>query len=190
MKNKPKVLVAVTSQRFIFSRTAFSLLQMSMKSENVELDFYMEMGCDIASSRNRLAQAAIDRKATHLLFVDYDMVFPPNTLNKLLAQDKDIIGAAYNFRKAPPQSTAVPVEEPAPNDKPFKAQALGAGFLLIKTSVFSTFKGPWFMFGYTPEGTLLYGEDTFFAQRAIKEGNLEVWADPTLGVGHLGEQVF
>lgn len=186
---KPRVLVALTCQRFIFSRCAFSLIQSALNSKDYEFDFYMEMGAEIASSRNRLVQAARERKATHLLFVDYDMYFPPDTISKLLKQDKDIIGAAYNTRGDGSRPTAVPVDE-ASTDKPFKCQAMGTGLLLIKLSVFDKFKAPWFMFGYEEDGTLRYGEDTYFCQRAIKEAGLDVWADPTLNVRHIGEQLF
>jgi len=188
-QNKPKVLVALTSQRYIFSRTAFCLIQAAMNHPDYDFDFYMEMGCEIASARNRIVYTARERKCTHILFVDYDMYFPPTAISKLLAHDKDIIGAAYNFRKDPPQNTAVPVEE-AKEDAIYKCQALGAGLLLIKTSVFDTFKGPWFMFGHNDKGELHYGEDTYFCQRAINEAGLDVWADPTLQVKHIGEQLF
>lgn len=190
MATKPKILVALTAQRFVFARTTFSLIQLAaQRFKEYELDFYMEMGCEIASARNRIAQVARDRDCTHLLFVDYDMYFAPDALLKLLKQDKDIIGATYNFRKDPPQNTAIPLAE-ASETEPFKCQALGTGFLLIKTSVFDTFTGPWFMFGYNEKGELHYGEDTYFCQRAIKEAGLDVWADPTLNVKHIGEYLY
>ena len=197
-KAKHKVLVALTGQRLIFSRTAFSLINAAINAKTFEFDFYMEMGCEIASARNRMAQVARDRGATHILFVDYDMYFGPETIDKLLKQDKDIIGAHYNFRSGNEErkSTAIPLgKEVAAQEadlpkEPFKCEALGTGFLLIRVSVFDKFKAPWFMFGYTPEGTLHYGEDTFFCQRAIKEGGLDVWCDPTLSVKHIGEQLF
>lgn len=198
-KPKPKVLVALAAQRVIFARCAHSLIQAAMNSSDFEFDFYMEMGCDIASARNRSVAAAKERGATHLLFVDYDMYFGPQTISKLLAHDKDIVGAAYNFRNEPPKpprSAAVPFDgntfvspDEVPKE-PFKCQVIGAGMLLIKMSVFDTFKGPWFMFGYDEKGELHYGEDTYFCQRAIKEGGLDVWADPTLSVKHIGEQLF
>lgn len=195
MKTKPKILVALTGQRMIFTRTAFSLIQAALNAKTYEFDFYMEMGCEIASSRNRLAQAARDRKADYLLFVDYDMYFPPKAIDGLLKANKDIIGAAYNFRSDELKSTAVPLGEtvsPSPDFIPqelFKCEALGAGFLLIKTSVFDKVSAPWFMFGYKPDGTLHYGEDTYFCQMAIKAG-FEVWADATLEVKHIGEHLY
>lgn len=185
----------------IFARTTSSLIQAALDKKDWEFDFYLEMGCDIASARNRSVSVARERGATHLLFVDYDMYFPPHTITKLLKQDKDIIGAAYNFRgnaNEPAKSTAVPIEETElkhshPDtlpQEPFKVHCMGAGLLLIKMSVFDQVKGPWFMFGYNEQGTMQYGEDTYFCQRAIKEADLEVWADPTLGVKHIGESLF
>lgn len=189
MKTKPKIFIALTCQRFVFSRTVFSLIHTIRQSKlDYDFDFYMEMGADIASSRNRIAQAARNAKATHLLFVDYDMFFPPDAIQKLLNHDKDIIGATYNFRQDPPKSTAIPVEE-AYTDKIFKCNGIGAGLLLIKTEVFDKVSSPWFMFGYNEKGEMLYGEDTYFVQRAIQAG-YEVWADPTLEVKHIGEKLY
>ena len=196
MANKPRVLVALTSQRMIFSRTAFSLVESALASKDYIFDFYLEMGADIASSRNRIVYAAQERKCSHLLFVDYDMYFPPTAIPKLIEADKDIIGAAYNFRSEDVRSTAVPVgvgKQVHPDElpkEPFKAEAMGAGLLLIKMHVFDKIKAPWFMFGYNAKGEMHFGEDTYFIQRALNEAKLEAWADPTLRVKHIGEQLF
>lgn len=189
-KKKPRVLIALTGQRLIFSRTAFCLINAAVNAKDYDFDFQMEMGCEIASSRNRLAQAAVDRGCSHILFVDYDMYFGPDVISKMIAYDKDIVAAAYNFRTEVVKSTAVPIEEPAPINELFKCEAVGAGFLLIKTSVLDALPKPWFMWGYNPDGTLQYGEDTYFAQMAKNKAGLDVWADPTLQVKHIGEQLF
>lgn len=189
MANKPRIFIGLTCQRFVFARTVFSLMG-ALKSADYEFMFSTEMCCDIAAGRNRLAKLAKEAKATHLLFVDYDMYFPPEAISKLLKEDKDIIGAAYNKRAEPISSTAVPIEEPAPNDKLYKCQTIGAGLMLIKMSVFDTLKSPWFLFGYDEDGSMRYGEDTYFCQHAINKAGLDVWADPTIGVKHIGEQLF
>lgn len=186
---KPKVLVALTGQRYIFSRTAFCLIQMAALAKDYEFDFHMEMGCEIASSRNRMVQVARDRGCTHLLFVDYDMYFAPDTVSKLLKRDKDIIGATYNTRGDGSRPTAIPLTE-ASTTEPFKCETLGTGLLLIKVGVFDKLASPWFLFGYKEDGTLLYGEDTYFCQTAKNKASLDIWADPTLGVKHIGEQLF
>lgn len=198
-KQKPKILVALTAQRFVFSRTAFSLIQSALNASDYEFDFHMEIGCDIASARNRVVRQAQSRNATHLLFVDYDMYFGPKAINALLDADKDIIGASYNFRAnagEPLKSTAVPLgstKQVSPEELPkeaFKCECLGTGLLLIKMSVFEKLKAPWFMWGYNDQGDLHFGEDTYFCQRAIKEAGLDVWAEPRLAVKHIGEQLF
>lgn len=196
-KQKPRILIALTSQRFLFTRTAASLIQAMMDAQrSYEVAFHFEMACDIVSARNRCVLKAQEANATHILFIDYDMYFPPDTIEKLLTWDKDIIGAAYNFRSDDLKSTAVPLTSPSqvhpdtlPNE-PFKCECLGAGVLLINMSVFDKLSKPWFMFGYKEDGTMLYGEDTYFCQRAIKDAGLEVWADPTLHVKHIGEQLY
>lgn len=197
MANKPRILVALTCQRYIFASTATCLLDAIMRTQrHYEVAFHTEMACDVVAARNRCVLAAQKAGATHILFVDYDMHFPNDAIENILAHDKDIVGAAYNFRSDPPRSTAVVLGTEghvSPDELPkdiFKAETLGAGFLLIKMSVFDTLKQPWFMWGYKADGTLLYGEDTYFCQHAIKEAGFDVWGDPTLNVKHIGEQLF
>ena len=200
-KTETHILVGLTGQRYIFTRAAGCLLQAAVEAPSFgyKINFALEMGCEIASSRNRLAQMALDKEGvTHLLFVDYDMQFPPGTIKKLLDHDKDIVGASYNYRNEPPKppkSTAIPegVEGTIQPDDlpkvPFKCETLGTGLLLIKTSVLKKLKQPYFMWGFGANGELRYGEDTFFCQIAKRAG-FEVWADPTLEVKHIGEQLF
>lgn len=183
----------------MFSRTAHCLIQAAVNAHDFVFDFYLDLACDVASARNRAVAVARERNATHMMFVDYDMYFGPSVISKLLARDKDIIGAAYNFRNEPPKPPKVAVvplsgelfmsPDEVPKE-PFKCQVLGTGMMLIKMSVFDKFSIPWFMWGYDEKGELRYGEDTYFCQRAIKEGGVELWADPTLGVKHIGEQLF
>lgn len=194
MANKPHIFIALTGQRLVFSGTVMSLLGL-VGSKPVDMSVHMEMGCDIASMRNRIVMAAREKNATHILFVDYDMSFDTKAVIKLLEEDKDIIGAAYNRRADPPVSTAIPEgkeDAGSPDDLPkgpFKAEALGTGLMLIKMSVFDILTSPWFMWGYKPDGTMLYGEDTYFCQMAKKAG-LEVYAYPGLNVKHIGEKLY
>lgn len=196
--NKPqaKILIALTCQRLVFAPTVFSLMGVMTGKKGYQASYYQQQGCDIVSQRNRCVLTAKELNATHILFVDYDMVFPSDAVQKLLDQDKDIIGAAYNFRREESiKSTAVPLdkdEQVPPEELPtetFKSKALGTGFLLIKMEVFEKVAKPWFMFAYNQDGVMMQGEDTFFCQNAIAAG-YDVWADPNLGVKHLGEKLY
>ena len=116
------------------------------------------------------------------------MFFPCDSINRLLKADKDIVGASYNYRKEPVQSTAI-AKEGEDTTKLFKCEALGAGLLLVKIAVFEKIEPPWFNFGRDKEGLLIQGEDTWFCRKAIGKG-FDVWADPTLGVKHIGEYEY
>lgn len=191
-QDKTKVVIALPCQNTVQSRTAFSLVH-AVKGLDIETDMVMRMGCDIIGSRVGLVrQAQKIEGATHILFVDDDMYFASNRENpieSLLSHDKDIVGADYNFRKLPLQSTVHPLDENDPKTDLFKCKALGTGFLLIKLSVFDKIPEPWFQFGRDAMGELVYGEDTYFCQQAIKAG-FDVWCDPDVKVSHVGEYLF
>ena len=192
MAKKNKIVIGLATQRLVFSKMCFSLVH-ALKDVPFEWDFLLSMACDIVSSRTNLVRMAKEQNATHLCFVDYDMAFYPDRNGKspitaLLEEDKDIIGAAYNRRKEPIESTATP-KEGEDTTKPFKAEVVGAGLMLIKMSVFDKIEPPYFNFGRNSEGQLVQGEDTFFCRKAIAAG-IDVWAHPNLLVKHIGEYEY
>ena len=199
---KKKVAIAVACQDVIKSKTAFSLVH-ALRDADFEFDMMMSIGCDLIGSRTRLVQQAIDSGSTHMLFLDYDMYFPPireegaltgktkfvSPISRLLSREKDIIGAPYNFRSFPLKSTASPLSEISDKTEPYRCNVVATGFMLIDLKVFEKIEKPYFNFGRDNKAELVYGEDTWFCQQAIKAG-YEVWADPTLGVGHIGEYIY
>ena len=147
-----KIFIAMPlSESTLKAKTAFSLVH-AIKGlyEDIDINFALDIGCDLIGSRTRLVRQALHDKATHILFVDYDMFFPPeggeNPIERLLDYDKDIVGAAYNKRSLPLQSTATPLTENTPIDTLFKCQVIGTGFLLIKIGVFAKIPEPWFLY--------------------------------------------
>jgi hypothetical protein len=194
MGNKIKVCIALACTDVVKAKTAFSLVH-AVRGLDFEIDMIMNVSCDIIGSRVWLAREAKKRGNTHLMMIDSDMFFPSNggktsPIARLVAHDKDIIGAAYNFRKLPATSTSFPLEpDKVDNTKIFKCHVVGTGFLMVKTAVFDKIPEPWFLFGRDKEGLLINGEDAWFCQQAIKVG-YDVWADPTLGVKHLGEYQY
>jgi hypothetical protein len=53
---------------------------------------------DVAYQRDYLADEFLRSDATHILFVDSDMMFGDDLCSKLLALEKDMVGAAYTTR--------------------------------------------------------------------------------------------
>lgn len=157
-----------------------------------------------AYSRNAAVVAAIKNKSTHLMFIDADQTFPPDGVKRLLEQKKQIIGANYNQRSMPLISTVKMMNDkgemigqqgslqkiPLP-DKTFKAYAIGTGFMLLDLSIFKKIKKPWFNTEVWFEGEepKYKTEDIYFCENARKAG-YDIWCDPTIKVGHIGEYIY
>lgn len=121
------------------------------------------------SHPNGLDKAYAD--ATHILFIDDDMIMPPNGLVRLLSHNVPIVGALY-FARTPPH---LPIAYRHVEDNQWVAitnynaglqevDAIGAGFLLVKTEVFKKIQRPWFEFSDK------MGEDMYFCLQAGKAG--------------------
>lgn len=178
------ILVGVPCTDTIKVRTAQSLFGLK---GNIHLVF--QRGADLADNRNKLAQLA--EGYSHLLFVDSDMEFNPDTLQRMLAHKQDIVGLAANRRKLPLESVVKPLDGDVTKPLPttlFEAASCGTGVMLINTKVFKDIPAPWFDFLYTEEGERI-GEDVRFCRLARDHG-YSIWVDPTIPVRHIGEYLF
>ena len=154
-----------------------------------------ERGYNTSENRNWIAAQAVKLGCSHLFFIDDDMVFPEDTLDKLLAHDKDIVGAVYNTK----YETPTPVIEWLPEGKPyediflngslFECGAIGTGCLLIKCDVFRKVPQIWFNYEWNDNGSVKMSHDWWFCHKA-RECGFKIWADPTLSIGHLGQHEF
>ena len=148
------------------------------------MDYVLKISCDVVANRTALVQEAIDKGATHILFVDSDMQFPSDTLEKMLAHNKDIVGVEYNKRKFPLEPV---FEQPNKSDTLYETNVAGTGLMLIKLSIFEKITNdPWFTFGRNAKGETTVGEDVWFCNVA-RDAGFQVWIDPTIKVFHLGE---
>ena len=75
-------------------------LAMLQKSGH-EVSIMFQVGSLIYDSRNRLAKQALKMSADYTMWFDSDMIFEPDTMRKLLADDKDIVSGMY-FRRSHP----------------------------------------------------------------------------------------
>lgn len=184
MKNN--ILLAIACGEYIKTRTAFCLFNLK-----TDATIIMQMGCDVAHNRNNLAQMALDGNYSHILFIDTDMIFAPDTLQRMLAHDKDIIACAYNKRRFPLESVVSPLDTSKVNhslpSELFKAHSAGLGMMLIKVDVLTKMAYPFFDFTY--RDTKRIGEDVYFCEKA-RELGYDVWIDPTIPVNHLGEYQY
>lgn len=177
----------------IHMQTAMSLMQtISTFKHPISIFFVNNTYLHIA--RKKLAFEAHERKMTHLLFVDSDMSFKGDTLGKLMARKKDIIGVNYNHRSLPLMSTVRVRTKDGKHmqvaeipDKLFECDAVATGCMLIDMKVFEKIEKPWFF--YKDDDVLPIGEDIWFCIQAKKAG-FKIWCDPTIPVTHVGEYEY
>lgn len=190
-----KVTIGICGQENCKVDFAASLVQAVSKSDFVKRVLFIK-GAYIHDNRQKIVQLAAQEDATHLMFIDTDMVFPEDGIKTLLERGKDIVGGCYNKRVFPPQTCVMvsfdggparllkPDEVP---DEPFEASVVPTGFMLINMDVFRKVPPPHFSFD-TLDGKLV-GEDVYFCRKVQKYG-VEVWCDPTIRIKHIGDHQF
>lgn len=165
--------------------------------------FVQERGTILSQMRNNLADDAIEKGATHVLWVDSDMVFPADALVRLLAHRKPIVACNYSTRRPPCEPVAksldnthwIYTDHVSTGLEP--AIACGMGLMLTETGVFTALPKPWFDLGPVQTKTegvkpAVIGEDFYFCYYANGELGIHPYVDHDLSkmVGHVGEHIY
>lgn len=192
-----KILIGIPCNRTIKPKTLKSIVDMVSVSDHEFVTVVATEGYTTAENRNYLAVQALREKSDYLLMVDDDMVFPPETLEKLLAHNQMVVGVASNSRMLPLKTTVSQMDEKGEYiesntlpTEPFKAYGVGGGVILIHTDIFKHIDRPWFHFNTDAiTGQILVGEDQWFCDR-VKEKGFDIWCDPTITIGHIGDYIY
>lgn len=200
-KDKIKVFVAQPTQGHIHywakdnhQELMFNLARLEAKS-NYKF-FSGHIGRLIVSyAREIIAERAIDGGMDYILWIDDDMLVPPDTFECLVRHDKDIV-SALAFQRVPPFGPVIWKGVEAenkelsfdqiftyPKDTLFKADAIGFGVVLTKVDFFKNMPKPWFM------STVPVGEDIWFSWKATKAG-IDCYVDTSCKVKHIGSPVL
>lgn len=193
-----KITLAIPTNRGVNPLTLQSCLDLIAKSKHEFVSLCPSEGYTIAENRNYIAIQALRNGSDYLFFVDDDMIFYPDYVDRMIAHDKDIIGGVYSSRMD--NSPLLVYDVKRSIDEPYdlrkdkieeltKVHAKGTALMLIKTTVFKSMPQPWFEFTYFDNGKCKEGEDWNFCKKAIENG-FEVWADPTVRTGHIGDKEF
>lgn len=146
----------------------------------------------LSQSRTRIVSDSLQNDCTHLLFLDSDMTFPPDTLNRLLAHKLPIVACNYLRKEIP----AIPVTEALDDSRCHttkdksgleKIKHTGLGVMLIDLSVMKDVPEPWFPVTWHQLKKCYVGEDVYFATMLRKRG-VDMWVDHDLSksVTHVG----
>lgn len=188
-----KTLIAVPCMDQVAAPFAQSIATMRTVGDTV-YDF--RIGSLIYDSRNRLVKDALDFKADFILWMDSDMIFPGDTMLKLMKHmedGKDIVSGLYFRRRSPFTPVLYDKIERGqhsdlteyPENSLFEVQGCGFGCVMTRVEAMQDIllnSHDWF----TPfEG---YGEDLSFCLRA-RDNGYKIWCDSTLKCGHIGQVV-
>lgn len=195
-----KTLIAVPCMDQVPAPFAASLATLK-KAEDTLVAF--QISSLVYTARNELAAAAIRLEADFILWLDSDMVFEPDTLQRLLddyQQGKgDIISGLYFRRVAPftpvlyekyeitgPNGAAIWRETTKIPDEIFEVGGCGFGCVLMPTDILFDVMGK---YGnpFDPIGGS--GEDLSFCWRARNCG-YKIVCDPSISCGHVSHQVI
>lgn len=178
----PRVLIAVPCLDMVAADFAFALSRLVLHG-GCSATVIDCRGSDIVGARNTAARMALDGDAngeafTHLLFLDSDMSFPADTLARLLASGKPVIGATY-VRRCAPYNLLGAFEGSVPSTGVIEALEMPTGCLLINVAVLRKLSWPWFAFEYGENAGERIGEDIWFC-RKVREAGVKIWADMDL----------
>lgn len=189
-KMETKVLVALVTGEYV--RQA-SFIPSFIGLERPPNSFTSTVhGQSPAAGRNTMIKQALEHNCSHIFFMDDDMVFPPNTLMKLMKHDKPIVSALYLLRSFPHRPAFF---DTAYDDGKCKFASLtkdmkglvkgvnaGLGAVLIKTEVFKKLEPPYVRLGEIDKDG--WCDDVGFFNRCREKG-YDIWCDLDAPVGHM-----
>lgn len=194
-----KTLIAVPCMDMVAAPFAQSLATLNREGECL-VSFLI--GSLIYESRNTLSKQAITHDCDYVLWFDSDMVFEPDTLQKMLKHmedGRDIVTGLY-FRRRPPFTPVIFKDitfdddghgvatgfDDYPEDELFEVAACGFGCVMVRKDVLLTL-----LLNYRTWFNPLYGagEDIAFCVRAREQG-YKIWCDPTIKLGHYGSSII
>ncbi len=162
-----------------------------------EIDVVAVNGSILPDVRTRLVSRALDRECTHLLFADSDMVFPPDSIQRLLNHNLPLVGVNYSRKNPDGETTAYvdtddyigPLYTKKDDTGLAEVAHMGFGLCLIDTRVFNAIDLPYFLFEpVAPYNVLQKGEDIYFFNKCREKG-LKAFVDQDLSqdIEHVGD---
>lgn len=192
MDNEKRILVGVPiPKNYMCNARLIALIESWHALKGVET--YYPATASAEEGQHKIVDFALYAKprATHILFVDYDVIPRINTLKRLLNQDKDIVSGVYPMYQKKRIQWCLSKEDPfvamefedLPNN-PFKVKACCNGVMLVKTEVFESLKKPYWDTLFSDDRTSkTFGADLYFF-RKVREAGYDLWVDPKVKCEH------
>ena len=165
------------------------LTELYNNGRNYEVKIYFLMGTVIDRARNNLVKDALADGCDYIMFIDADMILPPNAVDNLIDMNVGIASGLY-FTKGKPYLPVARIKKKKSEvdeweqdsthrhledfefNKTMNVAAVGMGCCLIKAEVFKKTEFPWFKFEWKQHNGKHYqlAEDLYFCDNALKQG--------------------
>lgn len=200
-----RTMIAIPCMDMMHTQTVISLTGLKIRGE---AKFAYSVSSLVYDSRNSLARKAITEKFDQVLWLDSDMEFEPDLLEKLEKDleetGADMVSALYVTRKGKIKPVVfdkcgynhvqgtlevIPYANSYydyPRDSLFECEAVGFGGVLMKASLLKEVEEK---FGLPFAPILGFGEDLSFCMRARELGK-KIYCDSRIKMGHVGNHTF
>jgi glycosyltransferase involved in cell wall biosynthesis len=189
MDKRLKITIGIpSSTEFLHRHFVESLINLKYP-EKTDVQFCCVYGLQLPFARNRIVDEALENNSDYLLFLDADMIFPPDLLTRLVFHNVDIVNALA-FRRIEPHYPCIfkwNENEHCYETMTYygglqEVDACGMCSILIRMDVFRKLKKPWYYYRDN-----LFSSDLTFCENCRKEG-FKVYVDTDLKIGHLGAE--
>lgn len=146
----------------------------------------------LCTSRQMMVAKALSIGATHLMFVDSDMLIPMDTARRLLERRKEFVAANCTTRKFPTEQVGHSLEGERLDSRGKhgleEVQHVGLAVSMIETEVLRDLVPPLFLMDWIPSMQTYCGEDVYFCQKLVEKG-VKLWIDHDVSqkVQHVGK---
>lgn len=166
----------------------------SRPGESIEITMDVQESSVIHTNREQIVSRCIERDATHLLFLDHDMVFEPQIIDVLFGRRHPIVCTNYKIKnEANTDFVAVDLnghrvktKEDSSGLQPIAYS--GFGVSLFEVAAFKRTPQPWFMPEFVASANQYTTEDNP-CYRRLREAGHTVYLDQDaskLITGHIG----
>ena len=192
-----------------------SYLRYSMLAMKYNIPFSLDTMVNeslVCRARNNLvAKFLANKDATHLMFVDADIAWEPESVLRLVLHDKGVVCGAYPMKSEPVRYVLNILEDAQHHDPLYEVSTSGTGFMLIKREVIEQLieRMPELKYRdslnlgkqYEPHMYALFdtmidenghylSEDWTFCKRVREVLKKPIWVDTGIKLDHLGTHRF
>lgn len=166
--------------------------------------------CYLPIVRNKLVKAFLTEEFTDLLFIDSDVGFEPDAIEKILSHDVDVVAGAVPYRVDGGEFPVIMFAEdgkPVVKDGLIKAKMASTAFMRIRKTVFGKILEAFgeklvvvemdqsdketdrylAVFDTQQVGSQWWGEDKRFCEM-VRSLAIDVWIDPDIDFVHVGSK--